>query len=167
VSRSVLRKTLTPAKILSWAEAHYARTGSWPRAKSGEILSQDGLTWCDVNNCLRNGERGLPGGDSLALLLARLCGQKKGRRPAFTLKDILAWARDHRGRTGRWPSASSGPVTASPGDTWNAINLALTQGNRGLPGGSSLARLLGKKKHGRNRPVRLSSSRLTTRSGAS
>jgi hypothetical protein len=49
-------------------------------------------------------------------------------------------------RTGRWPSAGSGPIAEAPGEKWNADNMALVKGNRGLPGGSSLARLLGEMK---------------------
>jgi hypothetical protein len=137
---------LTPAQILVWADEHHTLHGTWPRANSGEIPGQDGLTWGDVNLALRYGTRGLPGGDSLALLLTRLRSRKWGRRPALTVKLIREWAQEHRRRTGKWPSASSGPVAAAPDENWNAINLALTQGHRGLPGGSSLAKLLKKRK---------------------
>jgi hypothetical protein len=33
-----------------------------------------------------------------------------------------------------------------PGEKWNAVNLALVNGNRGLQGGSSLAKLLSMEK---------------------
>jgi hypothetical protein len=42
-------------------------------------------------------------------------------------------------------------VVGAPGETWNAVNTALALGNRGLKGGSSLAKLLGKKKRTRGR----------------
>ena len=35
-----------------------------------------------------------------------------------------------------------GPVTESPGDTWNTISYAVLKGIRGLTGSSTLARLL-------------------------
>jgi hypothetical protein len=35
----------------------------------------------------------------------------------LTVKQILAWAKAHRRRTGRWPSAASGPVAEVPGQT--------------------------------------------------
>jgi hypothetical protein len=60
----------------------------------------------------------------------------------LTLKQILAWAKAHRRRTGRWPSAASGPVAEAPGQTWRGIDQALAGGFRGLAGGSSLAKLL-------------------------
>jgi hypothetical protein len=60
----------------------------------------------------------------------------------LTVEQILAWADRHRRRTGRWPSADSGPVLDAPGETWGALNLALWNGHRGLPRRLSLARLL-------------------------
>jgi hypothetical protein len=60
----------------------------------------------------------------------------------LTVRLILRWADAHRRRTGRWPHARSGPVAGAPGQTWAAVNRALGRGGRGLPGGSSLARLL-------------------------
>jgi hypothetical protein len=48
----------------------------------------------------------------------------------------------HRKRTGRWPTALSGPVVEAPGETWRGVEMALVQGQRGLPKGSSLARVL-------------------------
>jgi hypothetical protein len=68
----------------------------------------------------------------------------------LTVSLILRWADAHRQRTGRWPHARSGPVAGAPGQTWQAINRALARGSRGLPGGSSLARLLGVKRGRRN-----------------
>jgi hypothetical protein len=63
-------------------------------------------------------------------------------RPRLTLAQILAWADEHRRRTGEWPGTTSGPVAGVPGESWRAVGEALRQGLRGLPGGDSLARLL-------------------------
>jgi hypothetical protein len=63
------------------------------------------------------------------------------RRP-LTVEQVLAWADAHRARTGRWPSAASGPVLDAPGEHWRAIASALRYGYRGLPYRQSLARLL-------------------------
>jgi hypothetical protein len=60
---------------------------------------------------------------------------------------ILAWADAHRARTGRWPTAASGPVVDAPGEDWRALNNALYFGRRGLRRGDSLPRLL--VRHGR------------------
>jgi hypothetical protein len=70
-------------------------------------------------------------------------------RPPLSEAQILAWADAHHARTGRWPSAASGPVCGVPGESWRGINQALDSGYRGLPGGDTLARLLAR--HGRRR----------------
>jgi hypothetical protein len=61
---------------------------------------------------------------------------------ALPVENILAWATAHHRRTGEWPTDTSGPVEGAPGETWKAVNQALFQGLRGLPGGSSLYQLL-------------------------
>ena len=62
--------------------------------------------------------------------------------PPLTEEQIVAWADAHHAATGKWPSAASGPVAAAPGETWGAINVGLGYGSRGLPGGSTLHKLL-------------------------
>jgi hypothetical protein len=62
---------LTVAEILRWADAHHERTGRWPSTASGPVRDAPGEGWRAVNLSLRNGYRGLPGGDSLARLLVR------------------------------------------------------------------------------------------------
>jgi hypothetical protein len=134
---------LTEAQILKWADKHREQTGRWPKVKSGAISGTPGETWVAMDDALRNGLRGLPGGSSLALLLL----QRRGVRslphlPRLTLREIRRWARVHRKRTGKWPTSLSGPIPEAPGENWWAVNLALYNGHRGLPGGSSLAKLL-------------------------
>ena len=62
---------LTVEQILTWADAHHARTGSWPHAWSGPIPEAPGETWQGVESALRYERRGLPGYDTLARLLRR------------------------------------------------------------------------------------------------
>lgn len=96
-----------------------------------------------VTTALREGLRGLPGGNSLAQLLAARRGVRNHLRlPRLATKQIAAWAGAHRDREGEWPTVRSGPVPEAPGETWKGINVALFKGLRGLPGGSSLPRLL-------------------------
>ena len=45
-------------------------------------------------------------------------------------------------RTARYANLGSGEVEGVKGENWPAINAALKNGSRGLPGGSSLHRLL-------------------------
>jgi hypothetical protein len=63
-------------------------------------------------------------------------------RPKLTVEVILRWADAHHRWTGEWPGTASGPIAGAAGETWDGIDLALRRGNRGLPGGSSLALLL-------------------------
>lgn len=143
---------LTPARILAWADAHHARSGRWPTAASGSITNAPGETWTAVAVALKVGVRGLPGGSSLARLLAEHRGHRHPDDLAeLTEETILAWADDHHARTGEWPTKKSGSIAAAPGETWKAVNTALCNGRRGLPGGSSLARLLAEHRGVRNR----------------
>jgi hypothetical protein len=59
---------------------------------------------------------------------------------------IRQWAGRHRARPGECPSAAAGPVKGVPGERWEAVNWALAQGLRGLPGGSSLPLLLAERR---------------------
>jgi hypothetical protein len=130
---------LTVEQILSWADAHHRRTGTWPKRGSGPIADAPGETWAAVDAALSLGNRGLPGGSSLAQLLQERRGvRNKARLPRLTAKKILAWADAHYRRTGRWQSCESGPIPEAPGETWLAVQMALVQGLRGLRGGSSL-----------------------------
>ncbi len=57
---------------------------------------------------------------------------------------ILEWADAHRERTGKWPTVWSGPVVGAPTQDWSAIDGCLEFGGYGLPGRSSLAKLMAK-----------------------
>jgi hypothetical protein len=143
---------LTIEQILSWVDAHHQRTGQWPNRESGAIEGSQGEVWVSINTALRMGQRGLPGGSSLARLLAEERGvQNRSDLPVLAVEQILSWADEHHQRTGCWPSPKSGPIHAAPGETWVRIHAALQIGLRGLPGGSSLAKLLALHRGRRNR----------------
>src|SRR5262245_39667864 len=115
----------TIAQILKWADAHHARTGSWPHNKDGQIYGTNGETWWAVDMALRKGIRGLVGGSSLAKLLsAKRQVPNHMSRPRLTRQRILAWADAHRRRTGNWPIIEGGPISQAPGETWNGIDHA-------------------------------------------
>jgi hypothetical protein len=138
--------------LLAWADAYHHRTGHWPNVNSGKIAEAPGETWGKVQIALQRGKRGLRGGSSLAKLLAQHRGVRNVQDlPDFTIKRVLAWADAHFKRHERWPTKNSGPVEEAPGETWNAIDLALSRGARGLPGGSSVAKLLAARRGVRNR----------------
>lgn len=136
------KERLTVEQILGWAREWRARTGRWPVVKSGPI-GETGETWERVNAALVYGLRGLVGGTSLPQLLADRCGARLQQRlPRLTVGQVLQWARAHHATHGSWPTWTSGPVDAAPGETWSAIGHALRKGLRGLPAGVLLGRLL-------------------------
>ena len=148
------RKKLPPLSeehILAWADAHFQRTGSWPTGTGGPIVEAPGETWTAVNVALSHGQRRLPGGSSLPLLLA----EKRGARntwtiPTLSIEQILMWADDYHHRCGKWPNLESGSIVGTEKETWNGINQALKKGYRGLQGGLSLAKLLASQRGARN-----------------
>jgi hypothetical protein len=142
---------LTEDQIVAWARAYYEQTGAWPNENSGPIPDSRGEDWANVNQALRDGDRGLPGVDTLARLLARrLSIRNRASMPRLTIQQILAWARQHHARTGEWPQVRSGQIQDAPGETWCAVEEALRYGRRGLKGGSSLAQLLARRLGVRN-----------------
>ena len=135
---------LTIPEIVTWADVFHARTGRWPTVRSGPVLGAPGETWQAVHDALYVGQRGLPGGSSLARLLARKRGVRNVQDlPPLTVQQIREWAEVHRRRTGSWPTRRSGPINEAPGETWDRVYQALYKGLRGLPGGQTLAQVLG------------------------
>jgi hypothetical protein len=150
--RRLLRRPLSIEEILRWASAHREATGRWPMGTSGAIIGARFETWTGVDRALRVGLRGLPGKSSLAQLLAEKHGVRNTRnRPSLSLDQILQWADEHHDRTGAWPIAITGRIPNLGGETWGAISSALRHGRRGLPGASSLAKLLARRRTLRNR----------------
>jgi hypothetical protein len=150
------RANLASEQILAWADNFHARYGRWPQVHSGRIHGGHGLTWLAVDHALAHGGRGLPGGSSLMQLLAEHRQvRNRYRLPTLTERQILTWADAHHHRTGRWPDLDSGPIPEAPGETWRRVQTALVEGLRGLPGGSSLPRLLLAERGVRKRTGRL------------
>ena len=134
---------LTLEQVLAWADVHHAATGRWPCISASAIIGVPGESWRKIDSALRKRQRGLPGGLTLAQLLAKHRGHRnKGALPRLTFEQILAWADAHHAVHGRWPDAFTGPVTAAPGETWSAIADAVYKGHRGISVGMSLPRLL-------------------------
>ncbi len=147
---------LSIRQVLKWADAHYRTTGQWPTGQSGPVSGSSGETWMGIQIALNRGRRGLSGGSSLAALLSERRAVRQVRRPPkLRERQILTWADEHRARTGEWPGHLSGAIRGAQGETWTGVQIALQRGRRGLPGGSSLARLLESRRgvpNRRNRP---------------
>lgn len=142
---------LSHAQILAWADRHHVRTGCWPVSASGPVAGSRVETWDAVDACLQLGHRQLPPGGSLARLLAEHRGVRNSHAPPrLSVEQILTWADAHKARGGAWPTEDSGPIADAPDETWGAVNAALIAGNRGLPGGDTVARLLARCRGKRN-----------------
>src|SRR5579871_3978469 len=76
----------TIPQILAWADEHKKLTGRWPIATSGPIAGTLTENWNAIDAALRVGLRGLPGGSSLAQLLAEHHGVRNIMAlPPFTI----------------------------------------------------------------------------------
>jgi hypothetical protein len=136
-------------QILAWADAFHEQTTQWPTMKCApqEIPGTLGERWLNLNAALHDERRGFPGGSSLAQLLADHRGVRNHMRlPRLTIRQILAWADAFHSQTGAWPTITCSPqiIDGVVGERWSRLDRALKRGYRGLPGGSSLAKLLTK-----------------------
>ncbi len=156
--REGLRPRLTERQILEWIDAYYKKYRDWPRRQSGPIPGSPGDTWQSVDGALRMGARGL----TKKMSLFRFLQKHRQAYPdvnwlphlispsnRLTIEMIMKWAKAHRQKTGRLPNHLSGPISGVRGATWNNVDSALRRGSRGLPGGSSLARVFGRNEHRR------------------
>ena len=131
---------LTVEQVLTWADEHHKRTGSWPKADFGPIPESPGETWRSIDRALQRGTRGFATGSSLAKLLEEKRGVRhRGNLPPLTEEQVFKWAAAHKKRTGRWPSAELGIIIEAPEEKWTNIDAALRIGIRGFRGGSSLS----------------------------
>src|SRR5262249_32897908 len=126
------RKGLPPftqAQIVRWARDHRARRGEWPTQDSGPVEEAPGETWKEVNHALRDGRRALPGGPSLAQLLAERRGKRnRAALPPSRAAEILRWCAARHRRTGGWPGHDGGAIPEAAGETWEAVDCALSRG---------------------------------------
>jgi hypothetical protein len=151
----VRKSRLYFAQILQWAREHHKRTKRWPTIRSGAIPGTRGETWWNLDAAIRLGLRGLPSGSSLAQLLEEEYGIANPKNlPRLTIASVLAWADAYHRRHGKWPSRHSGVIEGVPDETWRGIDSALRLGNRGLPGSSSLAQLLARRRRAPNLKAR-------------
>lgn len=157
VERATEKPPLTVEQILSWADEYFQAHGRWPTLTSG-LIAGTNETWQRISNALQVGLRGLPGGHTLPQLLLKHRGHKYHlARDPLTVEQILAWADAYKAKHGKWPNQKSGSIEGTD-RTWTAINIALTVGSHGLPGGTTLPELL---KGARGHRSHLDKSRLS------
>src|SRR5262249_26020006 len=114
--------------------------------------------WGNVAQALAKGLRGLPGGFTLwGLLTKHRRVRNINSLPPLAAEQILAWADAFRATHGVWPTCRSEPqaIPGTPGEQWFNVHQALLKGLRGLPRGSSLARLLAERRGVLNRKTRM------------
>ena len=119
--------------ILRWADEFRAVHNRWPNHHDGRIAGTADQTWLAVDAALSRGNRGLPGGDTLAQLLHRHRGRWHQRQPPrLTVEQLLEWADAHFQRIGEWPSGQdTTQIPRAPkGTTWVAVQVALARGGR-------------------------------------
>lgn len=132
---------LEPDQVIQWAIEWEKATGRWPRQTDGKIPGTLEY-WTSIHGALREGWRGLPGGQSLAQFLEETLDIiNRGSIPSFGPKDIIQWAKEWNKRTQKWPSFNSGPI---PGTrvTWKLVDVRLRVGTKGFLGGSGLSEFL-------------------------
>jgi hypothetical protein len=89
--KKLQRRPLKINEILVWAQSYREWTGKWPTVHSGgSVGGKMRETWYGVNRALCKGYRGLPGGSSLAQLLAEELGARnRTSLPPLTMEKIL------------------------------------------------------------------------------
>ena len=160
--RDAAPRLLTEEQILAWVDAHEAATGGWPTRNSGQLTGTD-ETWIAIDGSLKQGNRGLESGSSLAKLLAEHRGVPNVQDlPSLKVEQILAWADTHKATKGEWPKKNSGQIertdwpnqksgaVTGTEETWAGIDTALSRGSRDLGGGLTLGKLLSLHRGARN-----------------
>jgi hypothetical protein len=138
---------LSADQVLAWADAFHARTGGWPKQRHWReaIPGSGGETWGNVIQAIARGLRGFPGGGTLSDLLAERRGVRNvGNLSPLTEGQIRDWVAAYFAARGEWPTCRcpDQDVPASGGERWFNLDQALRKGLRGLPGGSSLSRVV-------------------------
>ena len=84
--------------------------------------------------------RGLPGGSSLARLLAEHRGVRNFQQlPPLTEEQVLKWIDEHKARKGEWPTSHSGGIFGSAGERWPSRPRISSLATRELSTASSVA----------------------------
>jgi hypothetical protein len=142
VRHHLKRNKLTIYQIIEWAKDHFEKTNEWPTYKSGKVLAEPSEKWSSIRSNLVHGGRGLPKGLSIEKVLfdeLGVIGVRSGKQ--LTEQRVHSLALMHYEKIGSYPTESSDWILEGK-DSWPAISFALNYGFRGLPGGSSLAKLL-------------------------
>jgi hypothetical protein len=129
--------------ILQACKEWHAEYEEWPTNDSGLIGdgALKGSRWGNLDHALRRGGFGLEKGKYKGLAdFMEAHGLKIGKHSLsrhLTEEMILQGCYEWHNKYGQWPKAISGKIIEGvlSGNNWQAINLALSRGARGLPAG--------------------------------
>ncbi len=144
------RTDLTSVMLRKWVELYFEEHGVYPTCHSGRVhyAENEPISWHGVDQCLVNGFRGQPPGQSLSKFIANEFGVLNGSNyREYTESQILEWAERFYDENGYYPTKRSGEFTYGVqsgycATTWSAIDACLVKGNRGLSGNNSLSALI-------------------------
>ncbi len=141
-------------RYLRWLEKElgFRRPEDWYRIQTGDIASRYGGRLLKEHASFY---------DLMREFLPQLDWDRLDKRRPIRTEYVLAWADAHHARHGKWPTCESGKIPGTD-HNWLRIDSWLRHGYRGLPDGSSLARLLAKHRGVRvgRRPPHLSEKRI-------
>jgi hypothetical protein len=139
--------SLTEEKIIGFVKSFYKVHGRYPAAHTKENDGlPEGYTWITIDSALTHCSQGITAKSSIAKLISKHLGVRyKGDLPDFSEEKIVEWAKKYFLVHNKYPSIRTKPSDWLPeGETWIALDIALKRGTRGLPGGSSVAKLFEK-----------------------
>ncbi len=139
-----LRESLGRAAHIRMEQVHNAmRTfeglnSRWPNRKDG-VVPDLGGSWLAIDEALRVGVRGLPGGSSLSKERLALIGSRSRKQlTAASVKDaILA----HHAATGAWPNESTAGATPGVAHSWSYLRAVVRKGTL-FPNGYTFSKLV-------------------------
>lgn len=140
VGCGIRRSLLTEAAIIESAREYCRNHGRLPSCQTTHsVPGMPNETWSGLDAALSEGVRGLPGKSSLSKLFKNLKEEL-----GLNLKEraILEAGRKYYYLHFRLPNEKTkDPVPDMPHENWKALDASLRAGSKGLPGGSSLAKL--------------------------
>lgn len=138
----LLKPVLTECALLAAAREHFSNYWEIPTRRSKEpIPLLPGESWLAIDQAGFQGHRGLMKGRTLAVIFAPLREELRIGIP-LSKEMIIAEARAVHALHGVLPTRRTTLPLPTLHTTWEAINVALQRGLRGLPGGNSLSKLL-------------------------
>lgn len=139
------KPTLSEDGIRELIQNFIARHGRKPQKTDGLIEHHEGnLSWQIIDRRLRDGNKGLSGGSSLAIFSETHFGiRDQVKIPEVSLDLIRFYIQKHFAKYKKYPTSKSGKIEFAEGElkgiSWHSVNQAIKAGKTSLPKGSTLA----------------------------